>query len=135
MTSPEDAEMAAIMEDSSLGLAEKMRRKQDLINKRFLAAAEEDEEGEENKVRTAHAHRQAARTTNSLQTHALSACWLSLTARSGLGWSHDMLLAYALSAEQPASNSCGHCGRRIRLIQYDRLRLISHHYASCLAGE
>lgn len=49
-----DAEMTAIMEDSSLSLVERMRRKQDLMNKRFLAAAADDDEEEpDNKVRTA----------------------------------------------------------------------------------
>lgn len=48
-----DEEISAIMEDSSLSLVERMRRKQDLMNKRFLAAAAEDEEEPDNKVRTA----------------------------------------------------------------------------------
>lgn len=55
MTVPEpDAEMTAIMEDSDLSLVERMRRKQDLMNKRFLAAAaQEEEEAPDSKVRTA----------------------------------------------------------------------------------
>lgn len=46
-----DAEIAAIMADDSVSLVERMRRKQALMNKRFLeaAAAEEEEDGD-NKV-------------------------------------------------------------------------------------
>lgn len=49
-----DAEMAAIMEDASLSLQDRMRKKQALMNKRFLAAAAQDEEEEDAqcKVRT-----------------------------------------------------------------------------------
>ena len=49
-----DAEMAKIMEDSSLSAVERMRLKQNLMNERFLAAAAQDEEDEPDcKVRTA----------------------------------------------------------------------------------
>ena len=47
-----DAEIAAIMEDKTLSFVERMRRRQDLMNTRFLAA--QHEEGKpEDKVRTA----------------------------------------------------------------------------------
>lgn len=49
-----DAEMAKIMEDSSLSAVERMRLKQNLMNERFLAAAAQGEEDEPDcKVRIA----------------------------------------------------------------------------------
>lgn len=50
MTTDPDAEMAMIMEDTSLNLIERMRRRQDLMNKRVLAAQLHEDEEAENKV-------------------------------------------------------------------------------------